>query len=110
MKDFFNNEVKAGDWMVLVSSSSNMHPFRFIKIHSFGASGKPRGACFEFFSKTMRLHGQNNDEWGQATYRLCPITVPEKGWVISEEMLPDGLKDYILNEYQGDPFFKVKKK
>lgn len=102
--DVYENEIKEGDWLVLASSSSNMPPFRFAKIAKFGSTGKPMASVFEFFRE------DSGNTWGQAGRVLITLSASSKSWLIDESSLPEGLKNFIRDQYGGDPLFKIKKK
>lgn len=98
--DIYGTKINQGDWLVITGASSAMPNFRFGKVGGFAGSGRPKVATFSFFE----LDGV----WGQYSTNLIPIKTSKNVWRIEEDYLPQGLKDLIRDEYQGDAFFKTK--
>lgn len=101
--DIYGAEIREGDWLVLASQTSGMPTFRFGKVGAFTSTGKPKIAAFMYFDETYEEQG-----WDQYYFKLIPVAPARKTWRIEESQLPQGLRDFIQNEYHGDPFFKTK--
>lgn len=98
--DIYGTNINQGDWLVLSGASSYMPNFRFGKVGGFTGAGMPKIATFIYFEK--------DEQWGQNSLILVPVKTNKNIWRIEEESLPQSLKDFIRDEYQGDPFFKTK--